>query len=54
MTKTEKHGFGGGNTDWEESRLGSFAKRSYDLYLIICINNLYSILKKYVKEIWNA
>ena len=31
MAKTEKHGFGGGNTDWEESRLGSYSKRYRDL-----------------------
>ena len=27
MERTAGHNFGGGNTDWEETRLGSFANR---------------------------
>jgi len=35
MDKTEKHGFGGGNTDWEESRLGSYSKSESRLLEIL-------------------
>ena len=28
MDRTSGHNFGGGNTDWEETRLGSWADRS--------------------------
>ncbi|XP_065066902.1 cysteine-rich with EGF-like domain protein 2-A isoform X2 [Rhopilema esculentum] len=61
MTKTEKHGFGGGNTDWEESRLGTYAKSESRLLEIldeVCIkvskeSICHAMIEEYESDIYS-
>jgi hypothetical protein len=49
LEKTAKSNFGGGNTNWEEKKLGSFANRWYDWILHHRTNSFTAVLLKFKK-----